>query len=154
MSKALHGTVALGAMAAVLLLALPAGAGTVKTTPVKGATYSGVVHGMTLTVKVDRKGRTATVSLPEAPGFCQGGSGPEVHHTKPAAVGHDGALTATITYTTGGEHPTKIATVTVTGHFFTFSGSSPVFDGQVKSKFAAKGNASCNGQESFEALER
>jgi hypothetical protein len=141
-------------LAAIALTATAAVAlgGNVKLTPVKGATYSGVVHDETITVKVAKNGKTATVSLPGAPGFCQGGSGPEKQSSKAAAISKGGGLTATISYSSaiGSDHK-AFATVTVKGNFYTFAGSQPVFQGTVKSSFVAAGSKSCDGQESFEA---
>jgi hypothetical protein len=136
---------------AVAVTAAALGA-SVKLTPVKGATYSGVVHDETITVKVAANGKTAKVGLPGAPGFCQGGSGPQKQSSKPASISKSGKLTAKISYVSAvGSDKTPFATVTVTGNFYTFAGSTPVFDGQVKSSFKAA--KECNGSESFEATE-
>ncbi len=128
--------------------------GNVKLGPVKGATYAGVVHDETITVKVATNGKTAKVSLPGAPAFCQGGSGPQKQSSKPAKVSKTGSLTAKISYSSaiGADH-SVFATVTVKGNFDTFSGSKPVFDGTAKTSFRAAGSKSCDGQESFEATE-
>jgi hypothetical protein len=123
---------------------------TVKTTPAKGATYQGVVHSEAITIKVAANGKTAKVSLPGAPGFCQGGSGPQKQSSKPGAISKGGALIVKIGYSAVGGH-TTFATVTVKGNFFTFGRSTPVFQGTVKSSFAAAASKECDGQESFEA---
>ena len=136
------GTIAMGATAL---------AGSVKTTPVKGATYAGVVHDETITVKVAANGKTAKVTLPSAPAFCQGGSGPERQSTKPGAISKSGSLTAKIGYSATTGSKKQFATVTIKGHFFTFSGEKPVFQGVAKTRFAAAGSKSCDGQESFQA---
>ncbi|HEY4812530.1 MAG TPA: hypothetical protein VIH71_15890 [Solirubrobacteraceae bacterium] len=145
------------ALAAVLTIAAvtTAGATSVKLKPVNGATYAGVVHSETITVKVAANGKTATVKLPAAPGFCQGGSGPEKQSSKAAAISKSGSLTTKISYSSaiGSDHK-PFATVTVQGHFYIFSGSAPVFDGTVKSSFVAAGSKTCDGQESFEAIKR
>jgi hypothetical protein len=53
------------AVFAVAVGAAPTFAGSVKVGAVKGATYTGVFHGETLTVKVAKNGKTATASLPD-----------------------------------------------------------------------------------------
>jgi hypothetical protein len=140
--------IAASATAAVAL------ATTVKLKPVKGATYSGVVHDETITVEVAGNGKTAKVNLPGAPGFCQGGSGPEKQSSRASAISK-GSLTTKISYSSaiGSDHK-PFATVTVKGYFYEFAGSTPVFDGTVKSSFVAAGSKSCDGQESFEAIKR
>ena len=140
------------ALTSIVLIATAAAATgeTVKTTPAKGATYKGVVRAETITVKVASNGKTAKVSLPGAPAFCQGGSGPQKQSSKPGAISKGGALTVKIGYSAVGGH-TTFATVTVKGNFFTFGKSTPVFQGTVKSSFAAAGSKECDGQESFEA---
>ncbi len=144
--------VALLATIAVIAIAGTALGASVKLGPVKGASYAGVVHDETITIKVAANGKTAKVSLPGAPAFCQGGSGPEKQSSKAAKVSKGGSLTAKISYssTTGASH-SVFATVTVKGNFDTFAGSKPVFDGTVKTSFRAAGAKSCNGQESFQA---
>jgi hypothetical protein len=144
-----------GLLAAIAVVATPGGTalgGNVKLGPVKGATYTGTVHDETITIKVAASGKTAKVSLPSAPAFCQGGSGPQRQSSKPAKVSKTGSLTAKISYSsaTGPSHA-PFATVTVKGNFDTFSGSKPVFDGILKTSFRAAGSESCNGQESFQA---
>lgn len=126
----------------------------VKLGPVKGASYAGAVHDETITIKVAANGKTAKVSLPGAPAFCQGGSGPEKQSSKAAKVSKTGSLTAKISYssTIGASHA-AFATVMVKGNFDTFAGSKPVFEGTVKTSFRAAGSESCDGQESFEATE-
>lgn len=142
------------AVAAATLPASAALAVSVRLTPVKGATYTGTVHDETISVKVARNGKSATLSLPAAPGFCQGGAAPEAHSAKPATISKDGALTGSITFMSGGIHPQKLATVAVKGHFLTVGSTKPVFDGTVKSTFALAGTTSCDGQESFQAVKR
>jgi hypothetical protein len=115
-------------------------AASVKVGAVKGAKYTGTIHGEPLTITVAANGRSAKVSVPYAPGFCQGGGGGEVQHTKLAPV-KGGALTAKITYTVENSSRT-FATVTIKG---TFLGSN--FDGQLKASFTPA--TECNGQESF-----
>jgi hypothetical protein len=141
----------------VAVVALPAAstvAASVKLTPVKGATYAGEVHSEAISVKVARNGKTATVSLGAAPGFCQGGSGAEPHHSKPVAISKSGTLSDTITYETSGIHPGKLATVAIKGHFYTFGSATPVFQGTVKSTWLLSGTSDCDGQESFQATKR
>jgi hypothetical protein len=154
MTWKLRGALALAAILAIAVAGV-AYATSVKQTPVKGATYAGVVHDETITVKVAANGKSATVQLPSAPGFCQGGSGPQKQSSKPAPISKDGSLVARISYSSalGGNHA-PFATVTVKGNFLTFAGSKPVFDGAVKSSFVAAGAKTCDGQESFEAVER
>ncbi len=142
------------AAAAAALPTSAALASAAKLTPVKGATYAGTVHGETISVKVARNGKTATLALPAAPGFCQGGSAPEAHSSKPAPITKTGSLSGMITFMSGGIHPQKLATVAVKGHFFTIGSSAPVFDGTVKSTFLLSGTTSCDGQESFQAVKR
>jgi hypothetical protein len=144
--------VALLTTIAVIAIGGTALGASVKLGPVKGASYAGVVHDETITIKVAANGKTAKVSLPGAPAFCQGGSGPEKQSSKAAKVSKGGSLTAKISYssTTGASH-SVFATVTVKGNFDTFAGSKPVFDGTVKTSFRAAGSESCNGQESFQA---
>jgi hypothetical protein len=154
MTKPLHRILALGAIALVALAATAA-ASTVKLTPVKGATYAGLVDGhLALTVKVDSKGRTAKVSLPAAPAFCSSGGGPEPHSSKTATISKQGALSATINFFTTGSTRRKLATVTIKGHFYTFGKATPVLQGTAKTTFAIAGDSSCNGQESFQAVKR
>jgi hypothetical protein len=133
-----------------------ASAGTVKLTPVKGATYAGTLSSsLRISLKVDRKGKTATVALQAAPAFCSGsGTSPEPHSAKPATISKQGALSGTITYMTGGIHPQKLAIVTVKGHFYTFGSAAPVFQGTVKSTYVFGSGTDCNGQESFQATKR
>jgi|HubBroStandDraft_6_1064221.scaffolds.fasta_scaffold195744_1 hypothetical protein len=140
---------ALGLVAVGMLLAAGAAlAGSVKIGPVKGATYVGAVKGFDkLTIKVAPSGKTATASLPAAPAYCQGGSGPQVQHAHVGRISK-GALTTTITYTSTGSS-TPFATVTIKGSFYTFSGEKPVFQGTAKSTFEKA--AECSGQESFQA---
>lgn len=128
-------------------------ASSVKLTPVKGATYAGVVHDETITLKVAKNGKTASVSLRSAPGFCQGGSGPEQPSSKPGKVSRSGSLSVTISYSSPQTHKT-FAHVLVKGNFYTFTGSTPVFQGFVKSSFSAAGAKECDGQESFQATKR
>jgi len=138
---------------ALIALAATAAAATVKLTPVKGATYSGLVGHTPITVKVDRKGKTAKVNMAVAPLFCSSGAGGgEPHSSSPGTITKQGALSATITFFTTGSTRRKLATVTVKGHFYTFAGSTPVFQGQVKTTLAIAGDSSCNGQESFQAV--
>jgi len=140
------------ALAAIALIAMAAAAEgePVKTTPVKGATYSGVVRNVTITIKVAKNGKTATVKLPGAPFYCQGGSGPERSSSKPGKIAKTGVLTVKISYTgTGSSH--VFATVTVKGNFFTFGSSTPVFQGTAKTSFLAAASKECNGETSFEA---
>jgi hypothetical protein len=136
------------AMLGVLASATAAMAGSVKTGPVKGATYVGAIkESDTVTIKVAANGKSATVKLPGAPAYCQGGSGPQVQHPHPGTI-KAGALTAKITYTSTGSS-TPFATVTVKGNFYTFAGSTPVFQGTAKTTFSKA--SECNGQESFQA---
>jgi hypothetical protein len=152
MTKPLHRILALGAIVSLTLVA-GAAAEPVKVTPVKGATYKGLVGSSAITVKVDGKGKTAKVSLADAPIFCSsGGGGPEPHSGAPATISKKGALSATITFFTTGSRRRKLATVTISAHFYTFGKATPVLQGQVKSKFAIAGDSSCNGQESFQAV--
>jgi hypothetical protein len=153
MSRQLRRTVPFTRIAAVVALAVLAStasaiAGNVKIGPVKGATYVGAIkESDTVTIKVAANGRSATVKLPAAPAYCQGGSGPEVQHPHPGTI-KAGALTAKITYTATGSS-TPFATVTVKGSFYTFSGAKPVFQGTAKTTFTKGGE--CDGQESFQA---
>jgi hypothetical protein len=125
-------------------------AGSVKIGPVKGATYSGLIKEFDkLTVKVAANGKSATVSLPTAPAYCDGGSGPEIQHAHAAKI-KAGGLTAKITYTGAGSSK-PFATVTVKGNFYTFSGEPPVFQGTAKTTFSK--SPECSGQESFQADE-
>jgi hypothetical protein len=145
------------ALAAILVVAAvaTASATSVKLTPVKGATYAGTLRDETITVKVAANGRAATVKLPTIPAYCPSGSGPEKQSTKPATISKGGSLTAKISYSSaiGSDHAT-FGTVTVQGHFYTFAGSKPVFDGTARSSFVPAGDKACEGQESFEAIER
>jgi hypothetical protein len=153
MSRQLRRTVPFTRIAALAALAVATStataiAGNVKIGPVKGATYVGAIRESdTVTVKVAANGKSATVKLPTAPAYCQGGSGPQVQHPHPGTI-KAGALTAKITYTATGSS-TPFATVTVKGNFYTFSGSTPVFQGTAKTTFTKAGE--CNGQESFQA---
>ena len=149
MTVRLRRVLALTSIALIATAAVAAGE-SVKTTPAKGATYTGVVRSETITIKVASNGKTAKVSLPDAPGFCQGGSGPQKQSSKPGAISKGGVLSVKIGYSAVGGH-TTFATVTVKGNFFTFGKSTPVFQGTVKSSFAAAGSKECDGQESFEA---
>ncbi len=56
------------------VLAASATALSVKLTPVKGATYAGLVSGPPITIKVDRTGHTAKIGLADAPLFCSSGA--------------------------------------------------------------------------------
>ncbi len=148
LTRQLRGVLALGAIALIAAGATALGAG-VKLTPVKGATYAGVVRNEAITIKVARSGRTATVSLPRAPGFCQGGSGPERQSSKAGAISKGGSLSVKIAYSSALASHKQFATVTVKGNFYTFAGSTPVFQGTMKSSFPA--SKECSGQESFQA---
>jgi hypothetical protein len=145
---------AVGLLATIALIAIGGAAlgDNVKIGPTKSATYTGVVKGRTISIKVAANGKTAKVSLPSAPAYCQGGSGPEKQSSKAATVSH-GSLTAKISYSsaTSGPGHSPFATVTVKGSFYTFSGSKPVFQGTARTSFRAAGSKDCDGQESFEA---
>ncbi|HTA35214.1 MAG TPA: hypothetical protein VK761_00760 [Solirubrobacteraceae bacterium] len=131
---------ALLAAVALLLGASAALAASVKVGAVKGAKYAGTVRDEAVTVTVAANGKSAKVSIPFAPAFCQGGGGGEVQHTQSAPV-KGGELTAKISYTV--EHSSRVfATVTIKG---TFMNSN--FDGQLKSSFTPA--KECDGQESF-----
>ncbi len=140
-----------------LAIAAIASAGTalgdnVKVGPVKGATYTGVIQGRTISIKVAANGKTAKVGLPSAPAYCQGGSGPQKQSSKAASISKTGSLTTKISYSSAsGSNHSVFATVTVKGTFYTFPGSQPVFQGTAKTSFRAAGSKSCNGQTSFEA---
>jgi hypothetical protein len=137
------------ALLAVAATAAPTFAGSVKVGPVKGATYTGVFHGETLSVKVAKNGKTATASLPDAPLFCSsGGGGPEPHSTKAGEI-KKGALTTTIAFSTTGSVRKPLATVAIKGTFYKFAGAKPVFQGSAKTTLAGS-EKSCNGQESFQ----
>jgi hypothetical protein len=152
MIQKLRLVVALAAIAPIAVAAAAEGEA-VKTTPAKGATYSGAVRDETITIKVAKNGRTATVKLPGAPFYCSGGSGPERESSKPGKIAKTGALTVKISYSaaTGSDHAV-FATVTVTGNFFTFGTSRPVFQGTAKTSFVAAGSRECDGETSFEAI--
>lgn len=149
MTKQLRGVLLLATITLIATCATTF-AGGVKVTPVKGASYAGVVHNETITVKVAKNGKTASVSLRSAPAFCQGGSGPELPRSKPGAISKKGSLSVTISYSSPQTHKT-FASVLVKGNFYTFTGSAPVFQGTVKSSFSSAGAKECDGQESFEA---
>jgi hypothetical protein len=149
MTDLLRRVLVLTSIALIATAAVAAGE-SVKTAPAKGATYRGLVHSETISIKVASNGKTAKVSLPIAPGFCQGGSGPQKQSSKPGAISKGGVLIVKIGYSAVGGH-TTFATATVKGNFFTFGKSTPVFQGTVKSSFAAAGSRECDGQESFEA---
>jgi hypothetical protein len=149
MTEQLRGVFALATIA-LIATAGAALAEPVKIGPVKGATYAGVVKNETIRLKVSKKG-SVTVSLPNAPAYCQGGSGPVSQHTKSVADPRSHQLTAKISYTAiGSSH--VFATVTVKGYFYTFGTATPVFQGTVKSSFSANGSRGCDGQESFQAI--
>jgi proline racemase len=153
MTKQLRLAVPLALVALSVACASAFGGSTVLVHPVKGATYAGtLLHAGTITIKVARNGQSAKVSLARVPAFCQGGSGPQKQSSKPATISRTGALKVTIAYTTTGRSA-PFAHVTVAGNFFTFSGEKPVFDGTVKSTFAAAASKECDGQESFAASE-
>jgi hypothetical protein len=59
-------------MCALAVTCAAALAGAVRLTPVKGATYTGTVHYQTIRIKVACDGKTAPVSLPQAPLHCAG----------------------------------------------------------------------------------
>jgi len=151
MTKPFHRTLALSAIVSLALVAV-ATAEPVKLTPVKDATYKGLVGSSAITVKVDRKGKTAKVGLADAPAFCSSGGGPEPHSGTPATISKQGALSATIIFFTTGSSRRKLATVVIKAHFYTFGKATPVLQGTVKSTFAIAGDSSCNGQESFQAV--
>lgn len=153
MNKRLRSALAL-TLPALSLLAVAAPAATVKLTPVKGATYAGLVEGRTITLKVDHKGRSAKVSLEAAPAFCSSGAGPEPHRGRPATISSKGALNDAITFSTTGATSRKLATVVVKGHFYTFGKATPVFQGTVKVTYLIAGDSECNGQASFQAVKK
>ena len=134
-----------------VIFAATAFAGTVKLTPVKGATYTGIVGNLPITVKVDRQGKTAKVNLSAAPAFCASGGGAEPHSSKAATISKNGALSAKVTFFTTGSTRRELATVVISAHFYIFSGPMPVLQGTVKSTFSG-GAKACSGQESFQAV--
>jgi hypothetical protein len=154
MTKQLRGVFLLAAIS-LIATAVTALADNVKIGPVKGATYSGVVKGQTISIKVSSNGKSAKVSLPSAPAYCQGGSGPEKQSAKAATVSKTGSLTAKISYSSAsGANRSPFATVIIKGTFYTFSGSKPVFQGAARTSFRAAGSKECDGQESFQAAKR
>lgn len=114
--------------------------------PVKGVIYVGTVRNELIALKVAKSGKTARVSLPIAPAFCQGGSGAEQQQSKSSTIAKSGSFTTKISYLV---RPTnrRFATVTVSGYFY-----GSVFRGTVKSSFTPA--SSCDGQESFQAKVR
>ena len=154
MPRLLRSALALTVPALALMAAAAPAATKVKLTPVKGATYAGSVQGRPITLKVDRKGQTASISLLNAPAFCSAGGGPEPHTGKPATISSKGALSATITFSTTGPTKRKLATVVVKGHFYTFPKAAPVFQGTVKVTYLIAGDSECNGQASFQATKK
>jgi hypothetical protein len=136
------------AVFAVAVIAAPTFAGSVKVGAVKGATYTGVFHGETLTVKVAKNGKTATASLPDAPLFCSSGGGPEPHSAKAGEI-KKGSVTTTIAFSTTGSVRKPLATVVIKGTFYKFGAAKPVFQGSAKTTLAGS-DKSCNGQESFQ----
>ncbi len=136
------------ALPALALTGAPALAESVRLTPVKGATYTGLLRSDPIKVKVASNGKSATVSLSYPPAFCQGGFGPTKASTKPASISKTGALKATISFSSSLTHKT-FATATIKGNFYTFGGSTPVFQGTVRSVFNP--STTCDGQESFQA---
>ncbi len=144
----------LAALTACLATALAtgvAGAEKVNLKPVRGATYTGLVDDVTISVKVSGNAKTATVSLKGLPAYCQGGSGPVTTKTKPATISKSGAVKATVAFTSSATHKV-FADVLVKGNFYTFGKSTPVFDGQAKTTFLAAASKACNGEQSFEAV--
>jgi hypothetical protein len=141
------------ALSAIALIAVAAAAEgeTVKTTPAKGATYAGVVHDETITIKVAKNGKTATVKLPSAPFYCQGGAGPERQSSKPGKIAKTGVLEVKISYRGTGSDHAVFATVAVKGSFFTFGSFTPEFQGTATTSFVAAASKECNGETSFEA---
>jgi hypothetical protein len=132
-------------LAAIALLACAATAlAGVKLGAVKGAKYAGTVRNAAVTLTVSANGKSAKISIPFAPAYCQGGGGGEVQHTKSEPISKSGSFTATIAYTVEGS-TRQFATVTVKGSFI-----GKAFDGSAKSSF--KPAVSCNGQQSFQAL--
>ena len=132
---------AIVAAAALLVGATAAFAASVKVGAVKGAQYVGRVRNSSVTLTASRNGKSAKVSVPFAPAYCQGGGGGEVQHSKPAPISKSGAFTTKINYTVEGSSRV-FATVTIKG---TFIGKD--FDGVATSSF--KPAVSCNGHESF-----
>ena len=114
--------------------------------PVKGAVYAGTVRQEALAMKVAKSGKTATVNLPIAPAFCEGGAGAEEQVGHAGAISKSGRFRREIAYLV---RPTnrRFATVTVSGRF-----DGRVFQGTVKSSFTPA--KSCDGQESFQARAR
>lgn len=153
MPKRLRPALAL-TLPALACLAASATAAAVKLTPVNGATYSGLLQGRAIVLKLDRQGRTAKISLSSAPAFCSSGAGPEPHSGKPATISKQGALSATITYFTSGVTRHKLATVLLKGHFYTFKGAKPVFQGTATVTYLFAGTSSCSGQASFQAVKK
>lgn len=140
------------ALAVIVALSAPvAGAEKVSFKPVKGATYTGVVDDVAISLKVAANGKTATVSLKGLPAYCQGGSGPVTRKTKPAAISRQGAVSATVSFTSSQTHKV-FANVLVKGTFYTFGKSTPVFEGQAKTTFVAAASKDCDGEQSFEAV--
>jgi hypothetical protein len=133
-------------LAPIALIVPAAAALALKVGPIKGAVYVGAVHSEAIYLKVARSGKSAKASLPVAPGFCQGGSGPEEQRSTAAAIASSGRFTSTISYVARSTNR-RFATVIVSGYFY-----GSVFQGTVKSSFTAA--KSCDGQASFGAKAR
>jgi hypothetical protein len=82
------------------------------------------------------------------------GTAAEPHSSKPGAVSK-GKLTANVFFSTTGSFRKPLAKVVIKGEFVTFPGSKPVFQGTARTTLVVEGaDASCNGQESFEATKK
>lgn len=126
----------------VLILAATTAVG-LAAKPEKGKTYTGdTAHEqLSVTVKVSSNGKTATVNIPDAPLYCQGGGGPVQQVTKPAKISSGGSFSGTIGYQFEGKIAYK---VTFKGKFAT----KTVVSGSVRSEYKS---ASCNGSTAFTA---
>jgi hypothetical protein len=138
--------VALIATSALLACASTASAlggipGVGKPGAVKGAKYSGKVRNSAVAITVAASGSSASVSIPLAPSYCQGGAGSQVQHTQSAPISKSGAFSAKITYTVRGSKRV-FATVTVKGTFI-----GRLFAGKATSSFTPAKR--CSGQSSF-----
>jgi hypothetical protein len=119
--------------------------------PVKGARYTGSAQGEAMSMKVSGDGKSVTVTIAAAPSFCRSGTGAGTRSSVRAAVNSYGGVATRLTFSSGGA---KLATVSISGNFFTFRHSKPAFEGVLTTSFLAAGRRGCNGHHEFAVVDQ
>jgi hypothetical protein len=132
----------IGALALVAVLALAAAA--LAAHPKKGRIFAGLTahEKVSVILTVSKNGRTVTVSVPDAPLYCQGGGPPTKQVTKPAVISNGGSFSGSIAYQLQGKTAYKVSF----GGKFT---KPTVAIGNVRSEYQHA--PQCSGSTSFTA---